>query len=52
MRVTHQFSELSEFAQVFWQRYQLVIAGDEDFERQTAQMCRESGQLVPTADRK
>lgn len=49
---THQFGELSEFAQILRQWYQLVIAGDQNFERQTAQMSGESGQLVPTAERK
>lgn len=49
---THQFGELSEFAQILRQRYQLVIAGDQNFERQTAQMSGECGQLVPTAERK
>lgn len=49
---THQFSELSELAQILRQWYQLVIAGDQNFERQSAQMSGESGQLVPTAERK
>lgn len=47
---THQFGELSELAEFFRQGHELVVAGDEHFEWQTAQVSRQSGHLITTAE--
>lgn len=44
---THQLGEVSQLAQFFWQRNQLVVGGDQNLQREAADDGREDRQLVP-----